>query len=392
VALGGFFDGILLHQILQWHHLFSLVERAGGLAAQVMWDGVFHLGMYAAAGVGVWLLWRGRAALARPGAGRRLAGWALVGFGGWHVADAIVSHWLLGIHRIRDASPTPLVWDLAWFAVFGLAFVAAGVWMLRRPADGGGGARRGAAALGIAVLVAGPWAALPPEGGAAEGPAVALAVFLPGTGFEAVHAAAAAAGGVPDLSCPIRPKRIRPRPPSRHAAGVPTARRRARSRAHQVGRGPITKVRFGPTPLALRRRLRATGPGGAPLEPRLIGPGEGDPARRSVGETLHHEQPALGAERAPGSGRAAAKRLSASSEDEAHQEGAQVRGAGEQVAVEPAAGSKGAEIQVISQAPAGSAITQVYQIRKPPRMAPQLLPEPPTITITQIRKVKRSGM
>ena len=24
-ALGGFFDGILLHQVLQWHHLFSLV-------------------------------------------------------------------------------------------------------------------------------------------------------------------------------------------------------------------------------------------------------------------------------------------------------------------------------------------------------------------------------
>lgn len=23
-ALGGFFDGILLHQILQWHHLLSL--------------------------------------------------------------------------------------------------------------------------------------------------------------------------------------------------------------------------------------------------------------------------------------------------------------------------------------------------------------------------------
>ena len=24
-SLGGFFDGILLHQVLQWHHLFSLV-------------------------------------------------------------------------------------------------------------------------------------------------------------------------------------------------------------------------------------------------------------------------------------------------------------------------------------------------------------------------------
>jgi len=27
-ALGGFFDGILLHQILQWHHLLSGVESA----------------------------------------------------------------------------------------------------------------------------------------------------------------------------------------------------------------------------------------------------------------------------------------------------------------------------------------------------------------------------
>jgi uncharacterized membrane protein len=30
-ALGGFFDGILLHQILQWHHLLSLVRGIGDL-------------------------------------------------------------------------------------------------------------------------------------------------------------------------------------------------------------------------------------------------------------------------------------------------------------------------------------------------------------------------
>src|SRR4051794_15960674 len=26
LAMGGFFDGILLHQVLQWHHLLSLVD------------------------------------------------------------------------------------------------------------------------------------------------------------------------------------------------------------------------------------------------------------------------------------------------------------------------------------------------------------------------------
>lgn len=28
-ALSGFFDGVLLHQILQWHHLLSLVPPIG---------------------------------------------------------------------------------------------------------------------------------------------------------------------------------------------------------------------------------------------------------------------------------------------------------------------------------------------------------------------------
>ena len=28
-ALGGFFDGIVLHQVLQWHHLLSAVDAPG---------------------------------------------------------------------------------------------------------------------------------------------------------------------------------------------------------------------------------------------------------------------------------------------------------------------------------------------------------------------------
>lgn len=35
-ALGGFFDGILLHQILQWHHLLSLVPAVDSLRLQVL--------------------------------------------------------------------------------------------------------------------------------------------------------------------------------------------------------------------------------------------------------------------------------------------------------------------------------------------------------------------
>ena len=35
-ALGGFFDGIVLHQILQWHHLLSLVPAVDSIRLQVL--------------------------------------------------------------------------------------------------------------------------------------------------------------------------------------------------------------------------------------------------------------------------------------------------------------------------------------------------------------------
>ena len=165
-ALGGFFDGILLHQILQWHHLLSGVQSGllRDLRMQVMADGLFHLLMYAIALAGLWSLWRSRR-LARPPEGARLFADALVGFGMWHVVDAVISHWTLGIHRIRMDAANPLLWDVGWLVVFGLLPLVAGL-LLRRRGGGGPGAprlRASGAALGVAVLVAGPLASLPPR-------------------------------------------------------------------------------------------------------------------------------------------------------------------------------------------------------------------------------------
>ncbi|MEI2417382.1 DUF2243 domain-containing protein [Orrella sp. JC864] len=159
-ALGGFFDGILLHQILQWHHLLSGWDSPalGELRYQVLADGLFHLGMYGVACLGLWWLYQGRAGLAATGAGRLMAGWAAMGFGLWHALDAVLSHWLLGLHRIRMDAGSPLAWDLAWLACFGLLPLLLG-WRLLRgrggPAGGGGKARAGLAACVAATLAAG---------------------------------------------------------------------------------------------------------------------------------------------------------------------------------------------------------------------------------------------
>jgi len=166
LALGGFFDGIVLHQVLQWHHLLSNVDGPvwRDLRMQVLADGLFHALMYVVAVAGLVMLWRRRDALAMPRAGRGLAGHALLGFGGWHALDAVLSHWLTGIHRIRVDSPNPLFWDLLWLAAFGIVPLAIGLWLLRRPHDDEtpGRGRSAAAALGALAIVAAPIAALPP--------------------------------------------------------------------------------------------------------------------------------------------------------------------------------------------------------------------------------------
>ncbi|ACI99139.1 DUF2243 domain-containing protein [Rhodospirillum centenum] len=176
-ALGGFFDGILLHQILQWHHLLSALEGAAfaDLRVQVLADGLFHAAMYVIAGVGLWLLWRQRARFSRPGADRVLAGAALVGFGVWHLTDAVLFHWTLGFHRIRMDTASPLAWDLLWFVVFGLGPVVLGLLLGRGAGRGGGSSgpgsgrlRRGTVfplLLAAAVLVGGPVAARAPDDG-----------------------------------------------------------------------------------------------------------------------------------------------------------------------------------------------------------------------------------
>ena len=190
-ALGGFFDGILLHQILQWHHLLSLVPGLEEIRLQILWDGYFHALMYALAALGLAGLWRARrAAGAQPG--RRLAGVMLIGFGAWHVIDTLLSHWVLGIHRIKVDAEMPLLWDLLWLVVFGLVPLALGA-VLAEAGPGAGGRPRSAstAALLVAALIggAGFWASRPPP----DQP-LTMVVFRAGTGAEAMERQLASLG------------------------------------------------------------------------------------------------------------------------------------------------------------------------------------------------------
>ncbi|MFC5462363.1 DUF2243 domain-containing protein [Massilia niabensis] len=161
VAMGGFFDGILLHQVLQWHHLLSLVpgEPWRDIKVQILADGLFHMLMYLIAVIGLWKLWKAREVAASGD--RVLLASSALGFGVFNIVDAAVFHWILRFHRIRLDTDNPLFWDLLWFVVFGLAFVALAWWLQRGSGPIGG--KASTATLALAVLVGGPVAALPPQ-------------------------------------------------------------------------------------------------------------------------------------------------------------------------------------------------------------------------------------
>lgn len=156
-ACSGFLDGILLHQILQWHHLLSGLTSSAfnDLRYHVLADGLFHALMYIIGAVGVYWLYRSHRAgpIALPPKGV-LRAW-LLGFGTWHVADGVLSHWLLGLHRIKMDADVPLAWDLAWFIGLGLVPIWIG-WRMGKPSPPPSGGTCGPIRTWVVWLLAGP--------------------------------------------------------------------------------------------------------------------------------------------------------------------------------------------------------------------------------------------
>jgi uncharacterized membrane protein len=132
IALAMLFDGIVLHQLLQWHHMASHLDPVTGLASlqrNTLWDGVFHAGAYVVLLVGLVLLWHVASELEPSRVRQPLVGYMLVGFGGFNMVESIVSHWLLQLHHVRDGVSNWLVYDVAFFLVAGVLVALIGWWI-----------------------------------------------------------------------------------------------------------------------------------------------------------------------------------------------------------------------------------------------------------------------
>jgi uncharacterized membrane protein len=136
LGLGGFFDGIVLHQLLQWHHMVTAAgyppDSLENLKINTFWDGLFHGLTYVFVAIGLGLLWRAARRTHLRWSSKLLSGTLLIGFGLFNLAEGVVNHQLLGLHHVNETVPREqwIYWDLG-FLIWGAAMLIAG-WLLLR--------------------------------------------------------------------------------------------------------------------------------------------------------------------------------------------------------------------------------------------------------------------
>lgn len=135
MGFGGLADGIILHQILGWHHLvcYDLYCRPASVAQLQLentQDGYFHLGLWLALLVGTAMLFRAGSGAGPLWSGRVLLGSMLLGCGLFNFVEGLVNHQILGIHHVLPGSPHQFLADMLYLGN-GVLFAMVGAGLVR---------------------------------------------------------------------------------------------------------------------------------------------------------------------------------------------------------------------------------------------------------------------
>lgn len=126
VGMGGFVDGILFHQVLQWHHMVSApgyYPKSGvdpetvarNLQVNMFWDGLFHAFTWLANLLGLQLLFAAGKRPDVPWSRRTLVGSMLLGWGLFNLIEGVIDHHLLHVHHVREDRGVS-AWDYGFLA------------------------------------------------------------------------------------------------------------------------------------------------------------------------------------------------------------------------------------------------------------------------------------
>jgi uncharacterized membrane protein len=137
IGLGGFVDGIVLHQILQVHNMLSArrpKDSIVNMEINMFWDGLFHAFTWAMTALGVWMLWSAVTRRDVPLSGRTLLGAMVFGWGLFNFVEGLIDHHLLNIHHVIERLGVS-VWDWLFLGFGGIGFMVIGWVVMRSAAD-----------------------------------------------------------------------------------------------------------------------------------------------------------------------------------------------------------------------------------------------------------------
>ncbi len=132
IGMGGFIDGILFHQILQIHSMFSATvptDTIANMHRNMLGDGLFHTITWIFTALGIGLLWRAAKQRDVAWSGRTFIGSLIMGWGIFNLVEGIIDHHILGLHHVVERLGLS-VYDYAFLAS-GVLFIAYGAVLIR---------------------------------------------------------------------------------------------------------------------------------------------------------------------------------------------------------------------------------------------------------------------
>jgi uncharacterized membrane protein len=142
IGLGGFIDGITLHQIAHWHNMGSAVLPPSTMEAMrqnMVWDGLFHLVTWIVTLTGVYMLWSAARAGSVIQSAGQFTGELIFGWGAFNLVEGIIDHHLLAIHHVRDIPIHIPMYDWLFLGFGGVGLLVLG-WLMMGPSKPGAAA------------------------------------------------------------------------------------------------------------------------------------------------------------------------------------------------------------------------------------------------------------
>ena len=135
VGLGGFLDGIILHQIAHWHQMLSAVvppDSVEAMKRNMVADGWFHMGTWFFTAAGVALLWSAAHGAGRLPSTRTFCAYLLLGWGAFNLLEGTINHHVLELHHVHDLPAHDPLYDWLFLIGGGIGFILLGLALRER--------------------------------------------------------------------------------------------------------------------------------------------------------------------------------------------------------------------------------------------------------------------